>query len=68
MSQHTSERFDTLDEELSQLHQGINNPRKVASLKAMLAAGESGMASFLTAGTAGAAPAVVAATAGQPGA
>jgi len=61
MSTHTSERFDVLDEELSQLHQGINNPKKVASLKAMLAAGESGMASFLTANTLGAAGAMTSA-------
>merc|ERR1719183_1797607 len=45
MSSHTSERFDAVDEELSHLHASINNPRKVASLKAMLAAGESGMTS-----------------------
>lgn len=61
MSQHTSERFDVLDEELAHLHASINNPRKVASLKAMLAQGEGGMANMLTSGTPGAGVGMVAA-------
>merc|ERR1719353_2086277 len=63
MSTHHSERFDVLDEELSQLHTSINNPRKVASLKAMLAAGETGMASMLTQGSLAGSTAATAATA-----
>merc|ERR1719215_435940 len=66
MAAHTSERFDVLDEELGHLHTSINNPRKIASLKAMLAAGEQGMASILTAGTPGAGVGMAAAGAQPP--
>lgn len=47
LSTHADERFDILDEELNQLHHSMTNPKRVASLKAMMAAGEPGLASVL---------------------